>query len=159
FPVKGMTGTEIEVLGYRGMKEYEIAFDGFEVKAENLLGGVEGVQMRGKAAPGDKTMVDALLPAAAALDEAAAAGRALGDALRAAADAAEQGMLATVPLVAHKGRASYLGARSAGHQDPGATSSWLLFKAAADTLAGGSAAVRDIGVQADAAGPTGSPGR
>ncbi len=127
--------------------------------AAAIRAGVEGVQMRGKAAPGDKTMVDALLPAAAALDEAAAAGRALGDALRAAADAAEQGMLATVPLVAHKGRASYLGARSAGHQDPGATSSWLLFKAAADTLAGGSAAVRDIGVQADAAGPTGSPGR
>ena len=98
--------------------------------------GVEGVQMRGKAKPGDKTMVDALLPAAAALDAAATAGRSLGDALQAAAEAAEQGMLATVPLVAHKGRASYLGERSAGHQDPGATSSWLLVKAAAGTLAG-----------------------
>jgi len=98
--------------------------------------GVEGVQMRGKAKPGDKTMVDALLPAAAVLDAAAAAGRQLGDALQAAADAAEQGMLATVPLVARKGRASYLGERSAGHQDPGATSSWLLLKAAAGTLAG-----------------------
>jgi dihydroxyacetone kinase-like protein len=98
--------------------------------------GVEGVQMRGKAKPGDKTMVDALLPAAAVLDAAAAAGRQLGDALQAAADAAEQGMLATVPVVARKGRASYLGERSAGHQDPGATSSWLLLKAAAGTLAG-----------------------
>lgn len=99
--------------------------------------GVEGVQVRGKAKPGDKTMVDALLPAAAALDGAAAAGRPMGEALQAAADAAERGMLATVPLVARKGRASYLGERSAGHQDPGATSSWLLLQAAAGTLAGG----------------------
>jgi dihydroxyacetone kinase-like protein len=99
--------------------------------------GVEGVQMRGKAGQGDKTMIDALLPASAALDEAAAAGRPLADALQAAAEAAEQGALATVPLVARKGRASYLGERSAGHQDPGATSSWLLLRAAADSLAGG----------------------
>jgi dihydroxyacetone kinase-like protein len=98
--------------------------------------GVEGVQMRGKAEPGDKTMVDALLPAAAALDQAAGAGRTLAEALQAAAGAAEQGMRATIPLVARKGRASYLGERSAGHQDPGATSSWLLLKAAADSLAG-----------------------
>jgi len=113
--------------------------------AAALRAGVEGVKMRGKAEPGDKTMVDALLPAAEALDEASAAGRSLGDALQAASDAAEQGMLATVSLVARKGRASYLGERSAGHQDPGATSSWLLLKAAAGTLAG--------------APPAGSPGR
>ena len=121
--------------------------------------GVEGVQMRGKARPGDKTMVDALLPAAAALDEASAAGRPLADALRAAADAAEQGMLGTVPLVARKGRASYLGERSAGHQDPGATSSWLLLKAAADTLAGGSATAGDAPDAADAADPSASARR
>ncbi len=88
--------------------------------------GVAGVQMRGKAEPDDKTMVDALLPAAEALRAAAGSGASLAEALNAAADAAEAGMLATTPLVARKGRASYLGERSAGHQDPGATSSWLL---------------------------------
>jgi phosphoenolpyruvate---glycerone phosphotransferase subunit DhaL len=90
--------------------------------------------MRGKAEPGDKTMVDALLPAAAALRSAAGSGASLGAAARAAADAAAEGMRATVPLVARKGRASYLGERSAGHQDPGATSSWLLLEAAAVTF-------------------------
>ncbi len=116
--------------------------------------GVEGVQVRGKAVPGDKTMVDALLPAAAALDAAAAAGESLEEALQAAADAAERGMLATVPLVARKGRASYLGERSAGHQDPGATSSWLLLQAAAGTLAGDQAASQS---EPGPAGP-GEPG-
>ena len=97
--------------------------------------GVAGVQMRGKAEPDDKTMVDALLPAAEALRAAAGSGASLAEALNAAADAAEAGMLATTPLVARKGRASYLGERSAGHQDPGATSSWLLLATAARTLA------------------------
>ena len=97
--------------------------------------GVAGVRMRGKAEPGDKTMVDALLPAAEALRAAAGSGASLAEALNAAADAAESGMRATTPLVARKGRASYLGERSAGHQDPGATSSWLLLAAAARTLA------------------------
>ena len=101
--------------------------------AAALRAGVEGVQARGKADLEDKTMIDALLPAAEALDT--AAGLPLANGLRAAADAAEQGMKATIPLVARKGRASYLGERSAGHQDPGATSSWLLLKTAADTLA------------------------
>jgi dihydroxyacetone kinase-like protein len=97
--------------------------------------GVAGVQMRGKAEPGDKTMVDALLPAEAALRAAAGSGASLDTALRGAADAAEAGMRATTPLVARKGRASYLGERSAGHQDPGATSSWLLLETGARTLA------------------------
>jgi phosphoenolpyruvate---glycerone phosphotransferase subunit DhaL len=97
--------------------------------------GVKGVQERGRALPGDKTMVDALLPAAAALTSAADT-EAAAEALRASAAAAEQGMKATIPLVARKGRASYLGERSAGHQDPGATSSWLLLQTAAETLAG-----------------------
>jgi phosphoenolpyruvate---glycerone phosphotransferase subunit DhaL len=93
-----------------------------------LEAGVKGVQARGKAEREDKTMVDALLPALEALrqadgDEAAA--------LTAAADAAEEGMKATIPLVARKGRASYLGERSAGHQDPGATSTHLLLRSAA----------------------------
>jgi phosphoenolpyruvate---glycerone phosphotransferase subunit DhaL len=88
---------------------------------------VEGVQARGKAEPGDKTMVDALLPAVAALEQASD----LNTGLRAAADAAEQGMLATIPLIARKGRASYLGERSADHQDPGSTSTYYLFESAA----------------------------
>ena len=98
-----------------------------------LAAAVEGVQMRGKAEPNDKTMVDALIPARDALAAAVAAGEPFADALRASAAAAEEGMKATIPLVARKGRASYLGERSAGHQDPGATSSWLLLKTAADT--------------------------
>jgi len=100
-----------------------------------LEAGVKGVQARGKAELEDKTMVDALLPAAEALSAAAASGLSLADALRRAAEAAEQGMKATIPLVARKGRASYLGERSAGHQDPGATSSWLLMEAAVEALA------------------------
>ena len=96
--------------------------------------GLKGVQARGKAEPGDKTMIDALTPAAEALSKAAAAGASLSDALSSATQAAEEGMQATIPLVARKGRASYLGERSAGHQDPGATSSFLLMKTAAETL-------------------------
>jgi dihydroxyacetone kinase-like protein len=94
--------------------------------------GVEGVVFRGRAEAGDKTMVDALLPARDALQAAALSGAELGAALAAAAAAAEEGMRATTPMVAKKGRASYLGERSAGNQDPGATSAYLLLKAAAD---------------------------
>lgn len=94
--------------------------------------GLEGVQSRGKAEPGDKTMVDALTPAVEALDVASD----LDAGLRAAAEAAQEGMKATTPLVARKGRASYLGERSEGHQDPGATSTYYLFKSAAEALAG-----------------------
>jgi dihydroxyacetone kinase-like protein len=99
--------------------------------------GVAGVQKRGKAEAGDKTMVDALLPAAEALRAAAGSGASLPAACRAAADAAAEGMRATTPLVARKGRASYLGERSAGHQDPGATSTWLLLETAAATFSEG----------------------
>lgn len=94
---------------------------------------VSGVMARGKASPGDKTMVDALTPGLEALKKAQANGRSVPEALRESALAAEQGMVATIPLVARKGRASYLGERSAGHQDPGATSSHLLLQTAADT--------------------------
>lgn len=100
--------------------------------AAALAAAVGGVTMRGKASLGDKTMVDALTPALAALEAAAAEEASLPEALRRSALAAEQGMLATTPLVARKGRASYLGERSAGHQDPGATSAYLILKAAAD---------------------------
>ncbi|WP_279367468.1 dihydroxyacetone kinase subunit DhaL [Microbacterium testaceum] len=99
-----------------------------------LRAGVEGVVARGKAELGDKTMIDALSPALDAWDAAAAEGPA--EAARAAADAAARGRDATEPLVARKGRASYLGERSAGHLDPGATSATLLLEALRDTLAG-----------------------
>jgi phosphoenolpyruvate---glycerone phosphotransferase subunit DhaL len=94
--------------------------------------GLEGVQARGKAELGDKTMVDAMTPAVEALEQA----KDLDGGLRAAAEASEDGMKATVPLVARKGRASYLGERSEGHQDPGATSVTYLFQSAAEAFAG-----------------------
>jgi len=105
--------------------------------AAALEAAVEGVQMRGKAEPGDKTMVDALIPARDAFRQAADEGVPFVEGLTRSAAAALQGMEATTPLVARKGRASYLGERSAGHQDPGATSSYLLVKTAADTWGGG----------------------
>jgi dihydroxyacetone kinase-like protein len=102
-----------------------------------LEAAVNGVVMRGKAELGDKTMVDALTPALNALKQAEDEKKSMGEALRVSADAAKQGMEATTPLVARKGRASYLGERSAGHQDPGATSSYLLLQAAADVWKNG----------------------
>jgi dihydroxyacetone kinase-like protein len=104
--------------------------------AAALRAGVDGVVARGHAEPGDKTMVDALLPAVDALDAALAAGAGLPEALRQAADAAAAGRDATLPLVARKGRASYLGERSAGHLDPGAASSAMLIAAAATAASG-----------------------
>jgi dihydroxyacetone kinase-like protein len=98
-----------------------------------LAAAVQGVQARGKAELQDKTMIDALAPARDAFAEAVAEGATFGDALDRSAAAAEEGMKETIPLIARKGRASYLGERSAGHQDPGATSSFLLVKTAADT--------------------------
>ena len=103
--------------------------------AAALAAGVAGVQRRGKAELGDKTMIDALVPAVQALRSSLADGSAAGEALHRSAEAAREGMIATIPLVARKGRASYLGGRSADHQDPGATSSWLLLRTAAETLA------------------------
>ncbi len=98
-----------------------------------LEAALEGIKARGKAQPGEKTMVDALTPALAAAKEAEAQNLGLSQMLRRASDAAEAGMKATIPLLATKGRASYLGERSIGHQDPGATSSWLMLKTLADT--------------------------
>ena len=93
--------------------------------------GAEGIQQRGKAEPGDKTMLDTWLPALQAMRQALEAGVNLPGILQQGTAAAEAGMVSTVPLLARKGRASYLGARSVGHQDPGATSSYLMLKAAA----------------------------
>jgi dihydroxyacetone kinase-like protein len=102
--------------------------------AEALKAGIDGIIARGKAAAGDKTMVDALLPALEALQQALGQGAGLTDALNRAATAATQGREATIPWVARKGRASYLGERSAGHADPGATSAQLLIQCASRTL-------------------------
>jgi dihydroxyacetone kinase-like protein len=94
-----------------------------------LRAGLEGIQQLGAAAEGDKTMVDALAPAVAAFEERVRDGASLADAATAAREAGEEGMRATVPLQARKGRASYLGPRSVGHQDPGATSTALVLAA------------------------------
>ncbi len=98
-----------------------------------LEAGLDGVILRGRAELGDKTMVDALAPAVEALKLAIDTQQPVYIALKRTVEAAQRGMASTIPLVAQKGRASYLGERSAGHQDPGATSSYLILKAAADT--------------------------
>ena len=103
--------------------------------AAALRAGLDGVEARGKAQPGDKTMYDALSPAVDALDKAVGEGADLAEGLGRARDAAVEGRDATIPMLARKGRASYLGERSVGHQDPGATSVALLLQAAADTVA------------------------
>ncbi len=96
--------------------------------------GVSGVMDRGRAKRGDKTMVDALAPAVDALQMAVQKNQEIKEALAEAVIAAEEGMKGTIPMIAQKGRASYLGERSVGHQDPGATSSYLLIKALHDSV-------------------------
>jgi phosphoenolpyruvate---glycerone phosphotransferase subunit DhaL len=128
-------GTLFLQMGQSAAGKSELDLAGF---TDAFDAGIQGVIRRGKAEPGDKTMLDALGPALEALrgagddDVAAALGR--------AAEAAREGMEATVPMVARKGRASYLGERSAGHQDPGATSSHLLLKTVAEAVGSGGAA-------------------
>ena len=113
--------------GGRALGDAE-ALDGPALVAA-LEAALAGVQELGAAEPGDKTMVDSLGPAVTALRERLAAGDDLPDALSAAADAADEGARATAPMQARKGRASYLGERSVGHQDPGATSTALIVRA------------------------------
>jgi dihydroxyacetone kinase-like protein len=96
--------------------------------------GLAGIVLRGKAAIGDKTMVDALHPAVKACRHAIGAHAPLDQALAQAVAAAQAGVQSTIPLMARRGRASYLGERSANHQDPGATSTFLLFQCAAETI-------------------------
>jgi dihydroxyacetone kinase-like protein len=105
--------------------------------AAALRAGLESLQKLGAAVPGDKTIVDAYLPALEAFEAAVEAGQGLAAASVAAAEAAGQGMQSTVPMQARKGRASYLGPRSVGHQDPGATSTWLIFRSLAEATAAG----------------------
>jgi dihydroxyacetone kinase-like protein len=100
-----------------------------EALLSGLRAGLVGIQALGAAAPGDKTMVDAWEPAVAALERTLRTGGTVGEGARSAADAANVGVEATLPMQAKKGRASYLGSRSIGHQDPGATSTALIFGA------------------------------
>jgi len=109
-------------------------FDGAELAAA-LEAALDGVVELGAARPGDKTMVDALEPAVRTLKEQLNGAAAPADALAAARAAAEEGMRATVPMQATKGRASYLGERSIGHQDPGATSAVIILRALEDAVA------------------------
>jgi len=125
-------GTFFLKMGMATVGKLELTLDDWISAVES---GIDGVIQRGKANPGDKTMVDSLLPALESLKGAAKDGKNVAEALAGSAEAAERGMKDTIPLVAKKGRASYLGERSAGHQDPGATSSYLLFKTAAQVLA------------------------
>lgn len=114
----------------------EVGDDGIDAAtfATAFRAGIGGIVARGKAESGDKTMFDALAPAADAFDAALSAGSGFDTALDAAVAAAEAGRDATIPMQARKGRASYLGERSVGHQDPGATSAVLLVRAARAAL-------------------------
>jgi dihydroxyacetone kinase-like protein len=108
----------------------------YELTAEDVLAALDaalkGVMMRGKSKPGEKTMIEAIDPAVTAMREALENGSGSLEALEQAAAAAEQGMKDTIPMLAMKGRASYLGERSIGHQDPGATSSYFLIRIMAE---------------------------
>lgn len=119
-------GTAFREMG-KSLGDASPADDGAFVAA--VRAGLDGIRRLGAAAEGDKTLVDAYAPALAALEEAVRGGHPLAHAVKSAAHAAEDGARATVPLEARKGRASYLGARSIGHQDPGAASTALLFAA------------------------------
>ena len=109
-----------------------------ELEAEDIVAMLDaflgGIVVRGKAQPGEKTMVDALTPALASAKQALAEGVTVKELALRATQGAEEGMKATIPLLATKGRASYLGERSVGHQDPGATSSWLILRSLAETV-------------------------
>jgi phosphoenolpyruvate---glycerone phosphotransferase subunit DhaL len=109
------------------------SFDGDQLAAA-LDAAIEAVVELGAAQPGDKTMVDALTPAAQALHQALNADRPLEQALQEATEAARGGAESTVPMQARKGRASYLGQRSIGHQDPGATSATIIIAALAEAI-------------------------
>jgi dihydroxyacetone kinase-like protein len=125
-------GTFFIQAGMKSAGKMELTLEDWTAAMDAALA---GIVMRGKAELGDKTMVDALTPALDALKQALQDNIPMNQALTNAAEAAREGMVNTTPLVARKGRASYLGERSAGHQDPGATSSYLILKTAAEIWA------------------------
>lgn len=121
------------LIGAANMTEAKVELTSAEV-ADMLDGCVDGIVQRGHAEVGHKTMVDVWRPAATAFRWSVVDGKSLSEALDACVAAAENGMLATIDMCAQKGRASYLGERSIGHQDPGATSSFLIIKALRDVI-------------------------
>jgi dihydroxyacetone kinase-like protein len=125
-------GTAFLRAGAAAAGKEELAAADVVAMLEAFLGGIVA---RGKAQPGEKTMVDALTPALAAAKQALAEDASLAEITARAAAAAEEGMKATIPMLAKKGRASYLGERSIGHQDPGSTSSWLILRSLAEVCA------------------------
>jgi len=132
--IKTMGGTSGPLLGTFFLRAGAACADKSELAPADVVAlfqaGVDGMQQRGKAEPGDKTMMDAWLPAVGAMRGALDAGGGLSEILERGAMAAEAGMRATTNMQARKGRGSYLGERSVGHQDPGATATLMLFKAA-----------------------------
>jgi dihydroxyacetone kinase-like protein len=129
-------GTGFMRAGMVLVNHHEIDRDAF---VEAWSAALEGIQARGRAQRGEKTMVDAIAPAVDVLRQAGADGDDLLTALRAAVAAAQEGMLATIPMQATKGRASYLGERSVGHQDPGATSAHLMLRVLLEVVEGDAA--------------------
>jgi phosphoenolpyruvate---glycerone phosphotransferase subunit DhaL len=144
--LKTVGTTLVSVVGGASGPLYGTAFlragmalaDKYEISPEDVVAALEaaleGIKARGKAQLGEKTMVDAITPGIEALKTALAAGSPFLEALRASVAAVEQGMKDTIPLLATKGRASYLGERSIGHQDPGATSSFLIAQVLLETV-------------------------
>ena len=134
--IKTMGGSSGPLFGTFFLRAGTVCSDKSELAPGDVVAlfqaGVEGIQQRGKAALGDKTMLDALLPAVDAMRTALDGGSALAEILERGAAAADAGMRKTISMSARKGRASYLGDRSVGHQDPGATAAYLLFKTAAE---------------------------
>lgn len=144
--LKTVGATLVSVVGGASGPLYGTAFlragmalaDKYEISPEDVVAALEaaleGIKARGKAQVGEKTMVDAITPGIEALKAALAAGTAFPEALRVAVAATEEGMKGTIPLLATKGRASYLGERSIGHQDPGATSAYLIAQVLLETV-------------------------
>ncbi len=134
--IKTVGGASGPLYGTFFMRASAEAADKTELEAADIVSmfdaGVQGILQRGKAQLEDKTMIDAWLPALETMKQALGNGSGLSDVLKEGAAAAQQGMKNTIPLQARKGRASYLGERSIGHQDPGATSTYLMLQAAAD---------------------------
>ena len=135
--IKTMGGSSGPLLGTFFLRAGAACAGKSELDAADVVAlfqaGVDGLQQRGKAELGDKTMLDALIPAVGAMRSALDAGSGLTEILDQGAAAAEAGMRATTTMQARKGRGSYLGERSVGHQDAGATGAYLLLQAAADT--------------------------